>query len=200
MLRTLAAIVGALSIGTTPVYAQTERATIAGRVVDETQHPVAHALVQIHDHGDHVQAQTKTDGEGHYTLRFSPDSASELQVIPPFKSGLAQALIHDLPAIESRHLVVRLSRGFAVRGRVVCDGKPFAGARVIVSAEDGDTVHGGGTATSGYHGPFAMVLTAGNKVFEVSCSPTRSSQHKLAITRDAVIPDLWIGSNIADKP
>lgn len=200
MLRTLVLSIGAVCLSQATAFAQVEKVSLAGRVLDEVQRPVPHTLVEIRDHTSRVQAQTKTDRAGHYTISCPVASTCDLQVTPPLKAGLAQAFLRDLPAVESRHLVVTLHKGFEIHGRVVCDGRPLSAVKLLARAEDGDTVHGGGITTTTYRGDFVMVLSAGNKVFEISDGRTVNAGHVVPVTRDGTIPDLWVRGDLAGKP
>jgi hypothetical protein len=170
-----------------------DKVGITGKVQDENAKPVQHALVIVRDRDTNEAVQVNTDRHGKYKAWHLPGTRCSVQVVPPAKTGLAQAILSEVPADEGRHVVVSVHKGFAVHGRVVAQGKPVRGVRVRVSPKSGDTIHDGGETQTDWHGAFDIVLTPGEKVFEFSEPKRKGAGVRnlvFSVTNDSTMPDV----------
>jgi hypothetical protein len=185
------------------VQAEDEKVGIAGKVLDENNRPVKHALVVIRDRDTQATVHVVTDGHGRYAAQHVPGARCLLQVVPPEKSGLAQAILPDVPADEGRHVLVKVHKGFVVHGRTLFDGKPVRGALIRVLSDDTDTIHGGGETTTDWHGGFSLVVTPGNKIIEVSNITAPGSvgafRTNYSVSADSTISDIALPRNVASR-
>ena len=58
--------------GTTCLYAQNTRATITGKIVDNTKEPVIGAMVTVKNESTGFSVSTTTDANGNYNIREIP--------------------------------------------------------------------------------------------------------------------------------
>jgi hypothetical protein len=169
---------------------------IAGKVTDERKAPVKRALVILTDRDHRTTQKTRTDGHGHFMFSHLPSGGETLQVIPAVKSGLAQAVLTDVPGDEGRHVLISVRKGFLVKGRVVSGDQALKNVTVRVITHDGDNVHGGGEDVTDGKGAFALVLTPGQKTVEVTdiTNPqlVGSYKQKYNVTADGTMPDLKV--------
>jgi Carboxypeptidase regulatory-like domain len=183
------------------VSAQDSKIGITGKVIDQDKRPVKNALVIIRDRDTNASVQARTDAGGFYEAWHLPAQRCTVHVIPPLKTGLAQATLAEVEASEGRHVFVSLCKGFEVRGRVLCAGKPVRGVKVTVKSNDGDTLHGGGETVTNTRGAFAIVLTPGSKTFEFSdiekLGAVRSMLEQHVVTADSTIGDVIVPSDVA---
>jgi hypothetical protein len=183
-----------------PALAQQNKVKVTGKVVDGTGRPVAHALVIMRDRDSDSEVHASTDIRGHYEAMHPPERRCLVQVIPPAKSGMAQAILNDVPADEGRHMVISVHKGFLIRGRVMSGDKPLKDVRVRAFPHEGDSSHDGGEATTDSHGNYQMVLTPGTKVLEVTRSHDRKGlgivQHEYNVTADGAVPDIAVPTNV----
>src|SRR5438128_2075901 len=101
------------------VQAQESKIDLAGKVVNEDNHPVNHVLVVARERDGKTVLTAHTDGLGRFDIWRWPSARCTVQVVPPEKTGLAQALLTNVPAEEDRHFIVVVHKGYHVRGRVV---------------------------------------------------------------------------------
>jgi hypothetical protein len=181
-----------------PCAAQAEvsKVGISGKVLDESNRPVKHALVVFEDRDTHVSVKTHSDGRGNIEVWHMPAARCSVHVLPPAKSGLAQVFLPDVPLAEGRHLLLKVERGFVVKGHVLCDGKPARGMKVSVTPVDGDAKHNSGEAFTDGHGAFQLVLTPGQKTFEFSDEHHPGGaifyRQEFAVTADSAMADVVI--------
>jgi hypothetical protein len=183
-----------------PALAEANKVKVTGKVVDGTGKPVAHALVIMRDRESNTEVHASTDIRGHYEAMHPPERHCSIQVIPRANSGMAQAILKDVPAEEGRHMVISVHPGFLIHGRVMSGDKPLRNVRVRAVAQEGDALHDGGEATTDGHGRYEMVLTAGNKVLEVTRGHDRAGsalvQHECNVTADGALADITVPAHL----
>lgn len=161
----------ASSVGGSNALADDDMKVVAGRVTDPSHQPFDGAEVKLLDEHGAVLKEVSTDSSGSFLLPHKPCRTCVLEVTPPRKTGLASALIEDVPGDTNRNFVIALHKGFAVTGRVTHDGKGLKGICVKVvprmDPRKPTNVHDGGMAYTGRDGRFRLILTPGRKHFEV---------------------------------
>jgi len=177
-------------------FAEVSKVGISGKVLDESNHPVKHALVVFEDRDTHLTLKTHSDGSGDIEVWQVPAARCSVRVVPPAKSGLAQVFLPDVPLTEGRHLLLKVERGFIVKGHVLCDGKPAGGMKVSVTPIDSEVKHNSGETFTDGHGAFQLVLTPGQKTFEFSDDNRGRGaifyRQEFPVTADSTIPDVVI--------
>lgn len=169
---------------------------VSGKVTDSHGLPVKGAKLTLIDMQSRERVSGKTDKDGHFEISHEPGKTEALQVIPPAKTGLAQAIITNIPGDEGRHVLVSLKPGLWVTGRVVSSGYPLKGVRVKVIGRGNDAMHDGGEAQTNGRGQYALSVTPGEKVFEVS--EVRDSaviglhRQKHRVTTGGALPDIEV--------
>lgn len=177
---------------------------ISGRITDHNGRPVKGALVVLTDRETGQRLQTKSDAEGHFKLLHERTDFETLQVIGPPKSGLAQAFLTDIPAEESRHVLLRLLPGVEVTGKVVGHGRPLKDVPVKLIGKNNDAMHHSAEARTNGKGEFKVTITPGEKVIEVADvrdeSLVATYREKRAVTARGALPTIVVPSNLtADK-
>ncbi len=145
-------------------------ATLAGRVLDEHDHPVEGARITIEDVGIpkdvlrswggfmtfSPQGQTTSDAEGRFALvGLAPRSNWQLYAVADGYAGTASdpVSLQDGPRDD---VILRVVRGAEIHGHVVDGhGKPLVGVRVLLSGNV-KLVSGERFAVSGAHGEFSF--------------------------------------------
>jgi hypothetical protein len=167
---------------------------IAGKVTNEHKAPVKRALVILTDRNSGAAQKTHTDRLGHFTFSHPLSGLQSLQVIPAAKTNMAQAVLTDLPGDEPRHVLISVRKGVTVAGRVLFRDKPLKNVTVRVRTHDGDTVHGGGQTVTDGKGVYQLVLTPGEKTFEVTDVANKESvgiyKENFHVTTPGTMPDL----------
>ena len=204
MLRNLCLAVVVGCFATFAVAAEGERMiVITGKVIDEFGHPVSHASVVVHDRSTAASQTVYTNRAGRYEAMHRPSMRCDLLVVPPIKSGLAQAYVQGVAADEGRHMVFSVHKGFEVTGRIVYRNKPVKGAVIKIIAADGDTVHGGGRAITDGKGEFEIVLTPGQKTCEIRVHHGEKvdvQSEIISVTHDTAIGDVSVDRSLARVP
>lgn len=142
--------------------------TISGKVCSHDGKPVRGAVVSLIDHDEHFRLTAKTDETGHFSIKHARLQFDSLQIVPPVESRLAQAELKDLPKTEGRHILVSLKPGVEVTGRVLAGGRPLRGATVHAYTKSSDAVHESAEATTNKKGQYTLLLTPGEKIFEIT--------------------------------
>jgi len=128
--RSAIALFVALSLSASVAWAQPAPQVIRGRVVaDDNDRPLRRALVTMPGAGG-IARPVLTDDEGRFELQL-PDNSASLTVA---KAGYASAQV--TPPRRSptaiREIVVRLTRGGVISGRVLdSNGEPAIGTKVV---------------------------------------------------------------------
>jgi len=143
---------------------------ISGQVRDHKLKTLGGVKVELWSEDNKISMTTKTDGDGKFSMSHESCGPCFLEVSAPKKSGLASALIDNVPGDEGRSVIVTLLRGYPVKGIVMCEGKPLKG--IVVKAYSRhhysnrkERIYGGGAVMSERNGSFEMTLTPGDKKF-----------------------------------
>lgn len=188
-----AAIAGKFKVDEPP------KVEISGKVTDAHGVSVVGAQVILIDRETHQNMQAKTDKSGSFAVKHNHSSFESMQVIPPVNSRLAQAVLKDLPADDSRHVLVSLKPGVVVSGRVLSGNKPLKGVTVRAIAKSRDVVHESGETTTNGKGQFKLLLAPGQKIIEITdvrdSSVTGLYREKQMVTTGGALPDIVIPSN-----
>jgi hypothetical protein len=200
--RSLAAVL--LALACTALIAKSEdipvdeTADFRGKVTDASNKPMGHVKVTLTDKVTGESKSTSTNGNGQFWVSTQSQHPLSMQFTPPNKSGLASAFFESLPAREDRQLIVHLSKGFPVEGRLTFAGGPLKGLRVRILADnpidDHERIYGGGETITGANGSFRLSLTPGHKQMFVSndrySNVTREIKRKLTVTNDLKLGDI----------
>lgn len=141
---------------------------LSGRIVDADGRPHAGMPLYVWEiDGDFAQ-ETRSDGNGEFEVQHDEVKPLTLEVNPPLNSGLAQALIPNLPGTENRKVVVTLKPGNLVTGKVMHAGKPLKGIILRVNSHGpsdnaSHSIHAGGATITKSDGTFSMNLIDGVK-------------------------------------
>ncbi len=150
---------------------QVPMAAITGRIIDFSRHPVSGVQVRLSDEKGASLQNGQSDRSGSFELKHKICQTCTLEIIPDAKSGLASALVENIPGGVERHFLLTLQKGFLIRGRIVNQGHGLKGLEVKVSAadsaQDGHHVDAGGSARSSHDGWFEMTLTPGRKKLSI---------------------------------
>jgi hypothetical protein len=112
--------------------AQPAPVPLRGRVMEaDNDRPLRHALVSL-VRGDTRPPAVLTDDEGRFAIDV-PDPSSAIAVT---KAGYASTVVALNRRAPSRALDIRLQRGAVISGRVVEQGMPAIGARVMARSAD----------------------------------------------------------------
>jgi len=165
-----------------------------GVVTDEVSTPLKHVRVRLRDKQTDALRAVYTDRQGKFHLFDVSCRSCSLEISAANGSGLAEAVMDNIPGREPRQFVIRLQRGFAITGRVKGGDRPLSGVSVRAVPAPGvasESVHGGGAATTGSHGQFRLILTPGAKelviVNERYPDFAREFRRPLTVTTDAYI-------------
>jgi hypothetical protein len=177
-------------------------ATISGLVTDFNRHPVTAAQARILDEKGEILQSVETNAKGAFQLRHKYCISCNLEVVPDEKTGLASALVENIPGNVTRTFLLCLQQGFRVGGRVVSDGRGLKGLEVRVIAQESDQdsrrVHAGGFAKTGRDGTFQMSLTPGAKklsIFNTKYTNLVSKyEQEFIVTADDELPDIKLPS------
>lgn len=142
--------------------------TVSGRVTDVHNKPIKWVKVELWEKNGDLYESTRTNRHGEFKIDHSPCGPCYLEITPPLKKRLAQALVENIPGDDDRSVLVSLKRGFLLKGKVVHEGKGLKDLVVKVyskeHANDHDArIYGGGAAVTGRRGGFEFVLTPGKK-------------------------------------
>src|SRR5688572_2673093 len=130
--RPAAALVIALILSAADAIGQPPAVSLRGRVVDaENERPLRRSLVAL-AHGDHRVRPVLTDEDGHFAFQL-PDPSSAIVIT---KAGYASVVIEPDRRTLTRELDIRLERGAVMSGRIVEQGIPAIGARVVARRVD----------------------------------------------------------------
>lgn len=135
---TIALIVALLLPAATVLAQQAQRASVSirGRVVDAADdRPLRRAMVSLARgdmRGDTRGRAVLTDDEGRFAIDL-PDPSTAIAVT---KAGYASTVVAPDRRTSTSAIVIRLPRGAAILGRVVEQGMPAIGARVIARRTD----------------------------------------------------------------
>jgi hypothetical protein len=173
--------------------------TISGKVCNAQGEPVRGASVSLIDHDSHFRLSTKTDETGHFLIKHERVQFDSLQIVPPTRLHLAQAELKDLPRTEGRHILVTLKPGIEVTGRVTIGGQPLRGATVHAIAKSSDVVHDRAEAITNKKGLYTLLLTPGEKIFEITDIDDSSvvGLHRASqvVRASGALPDIEIPAN-----
>jgi hypothetical protein len=177
-------------------------AVVSGHVTDFHRHPVAAAQARILDEKGEILQSVATDAKGSFQLKHKYCISCNLEVVPDEKTGLASALVENIPGNVSRTFLLCLQQGFRVVGRVVSEGHGMKGLEVRVIAQESDEdarrVHAGGFAKTARDGTFQMSLTPGAKklsVFNTKYANLVSKyEQDFMVTADDQLPDIKLPS------
>ncbi len=175
-----------------------ETAEFRGKVTDAANKPLGHVKVTLTDKVSGASKTTSTNGKGQFWISTQSQHPLSMQFTPPEKSGLASAMFDTLPAREDRQLIVHLSKGFPVEGRLTFAGGALKGLRVRITAEhpsdDHEKIYGGGETTTGSNGTFRLSLTPGHKQMLVLndrySNVARETKKKLTVSNDLKLGDI----------
>lgn len=127
--------------------------------------------VRLFDERGDLLKSDRSEHDGSFELLHRPAKHCALEVIPDEETGLAMALIDNVPGDRDRNFIVELHPGVQVSGRVEFEGKGLKGLHVKVlpfrEAGGHTDVHGGGFAVSGKDGKFHLNLTPGPKIVHI---------------------------------
>jgi hypothetical protein len=177
-------------------------AAISGHVTDFNRRPVAAAQARILDEKGEVLQSVETDAKGSFQLKHKYCVSCNLEVVPDGKTGLASALVENIPGNVTRTFLLCLQQGFRVVGRVVSEERGLKGLEVRVIAQESDEdarrVHAGGFAKTSRDGTFQMTLTPGAKklsVFNTKYTDLVSKyEQEFIVTADDKLPDIKLPS------
>jgi hypothetical protein len=190
-----------LAIGTG--FASERKVCISGKIMDEGKHPVPHTSVIVIDRETQSRSEATADAAGLFKVWHDPGTMVDVQIVPPLKSGLAQALLSRVSGEDGQKLLVSVKKGFELHGRVLRQGRPLKGINIIATAND-DTVHGGGRTTTNGRGEFTLVLTPGDKDLEItdmrSGSPKVLAHSHAKMTTDKAMQDISVTGDLAEQP
>jgi hypothetical protein len=136
--------------------------TLSGRVVNAQGKPMGGLPVLLWEKDGELSLSCKTSRNGEFDFEHREAGELVLEVNPPLKTELAQAMVEGLPGKEGRKIVVSLKPGHLVSGRVMHAGKPLKGLIVRADALEAG-VHSGGVTVSQTDGSFGLILTPGAK-------------------------------------
>ena len=146
---------------------------IGGRVFDHAHKPITGCSVKVLDEQGDLLRIDKTGNDGSFSIEHKSCSKCMLQIVPSEDSGLATALLDNVPGDKNRNFIVELHHGFEISGRIEHSGKGLKGLIVkavpIQVGARGD-IHGGGFAITGKDGHFMMTLTPGMKRVSITNS------------------------------
>ncbi len=153
---------------------------LSGRVVDGTGKPIAGAVISLggvsraestrFGSNDNVDSMAVTDDDGSFVIASDiPFDAASLNVEAP---GFAKRVFPHLGTGEKTH-VLTLSEGATIKGRLVKNGKPIAGATIAVSEVDrrAETFVGGFSVGTDKEGKFLFVNLPPNREYVVCAKP-----------------------------
>jgi hypothetical protein len=172
---------------------------VSGKVCDSEGKPIKGAQVFLIDHDQRVKLSDKTDENGMFEIPHERVEFDSLQIIPPVSMHLAEAILKDMPASEGRHVVVNLKPGVLVSGRIVAAGHPLKGVTVRAIAKSSDSVHDSAEAVTDKKGQYELLLTPGDKIFEISDIRDNAvvglhRQHEF-IRAGGALPDIEVPAN-----
>ncbi len=181
-----------------PPPADVSRFAISGRICDSRGEPVKDCQVRIWDREGTVTLETHSKKDGEFSIPHDECGALNLEVLPPEKLPFAQTFMEKLPGNTNRKVIVRLSRGYLVSGRVVAKGKGLKGLVVKVEplekGPDGKVlVHGHGGCTTGKNGVFSLRLTEGKKRLTV-VNDQFAELSRMAVKEFVVSEDTHLGA------
>jgi hypothetical protein len=173
--------------------------SVSGRIADPEGNAVANASIYLVDRLNQLKLDARTNAAGHFEIKHERVPFQALQIVPPPGSGLAQAILKDIPAHEGRHVYVKLKPGVTVTGRVLAGGRPLKGATVRALAKVGDTVHDTAEAVTDRKGLYSLSCTPGEKIIEVSdvhdstIVGVHKERHK--VLDSCALPDISVPAN-----
>src|SRR5262245_1236953 len=114
--------------------AQPSALLLRGRVVDsDNDRPLRRAIVSVFlPREDDTTRPVLTDEDGGFAIELADPSSA----IVITKAGYASAVIERDRRASMRDLEVRLARGAVISGRVIEQGLPAIGARVVARRVD----------------------------------------------------------------
>ncbi len=188
-----------LSLLTAAPASADEELFLKGKVTDQQNKPVSGVRIILTDKNSGAILKGRSNRRGEFAIKHERTASESLEFVPPAGSELAQASVENISGEETKHFIMQLKKGFSVSGRIVGDGKGLKGLLVKAvpradKQQQPDTVHDGGTVSTGGSGLFRMVLTPGAKTLEVSNGKyphlEAFATHKCVVTSDTIIPDL----------
>src|SRR5688572_1723915 len=121
-----------LTLAVQTALAQEPAVSLRGRVVDaDNDRPLRRTMVAL-ARGDTRVRAVLTDDDGRFAIDL-PDPSSAIVVM---KAGYASTVIEPNRRTPARELDIRLQRGAAISGRIVEQGMPAVGARVLARRID----------------------------------------------------------------
>ena len=179
-----------------------EQLYVNGKVTDQHNNPVAGAKLFLKDKASGKRLIAEANSRGDFQLKHPPTVRESLEVIPPSKTGLAQAFLDNISGERTKHVIVQLKKGFSVDGRVLVDGKGAKGVWVTVVPQTtkgmNDPIHGGGRTITDGSGSYHLVLTPGRKKMLLTNDRYEhvagEAWHEVTITGDTAMPDLSLPS------
>lgn len=183
-----------------PLSAGEDVLYVNGKITDQQNNPVAGAKICLRDKGSGKRMLVQANGRGDFQLKHPPTTTESLEVIPPANAGLAQAFLDNISGEHTKHVIVKLKKGFAISGRITANGKGLKGliVQAVPELKPGqsisDTIHGGGKTITDGGGNFHLTLTPGPKKLELTnpryAELATSLTQDLTVTSDLVIPDI----------
>lgn len=172
---------------------------VSGKVTDPQGQPVKGALVVLSDRETGLKLQAKTNKNGLFKIDHERTDFESLQVIPPQGSGLAQAILSEIPADEARHMLVSLKPGVQITGKIVSGQRPLKNVTVRVISKTKDVVHDGGETRTNGKGEFVLTITPGDKIIEVTDIQDNAVvglfRRKQLVTTSGALPTISIPRN-----
>lgn len=182
--------------------AQDAPTLLKGKIIDSDGNPVAGAKIVLHDEERDEKKSGKTNSKGEFAIEHQACSFVSFDAMPPKKSGLTSAHYSHVSGEVSKHVIVRLHKGFLVSGRILSEGRGVKGLEVkAIATEKGkhgndSTIHGGGKSVTDSEGNYTLTLTPGKKTIQIknelysNLSPLY--QHEFTITGDSKLPDMTL--------
>lgn len=152
-----------------PKGRKSKKFLLSGRIVDAQGQPHPGMPLYVWEPDGDFAQETRSDRNGEFEVPHDEVRPLTLEVNPPLNSGLAQALMVNLPGTENRKVVVTLKPGNLVSGRVMHAGKPLKGIILRVNSHGPSesaahhSIHAGGATISKNDGTFSMILIDGVK-------------------------------------
>lgn len=179
-------------------FAQDQQAFISGRITDFNRRPLEGIEVKLFDSQNGWSKVVTSQGNGAFSIGHKQCKLCQLEVLPGPRSGLATALIRQVPGDQDRNYVVALQRGFLVQGKVSSGGKGLKGVQITVvdntQVDQGNHVYEGGTTTTGRNGTFQITLTPGRKKLLVDnnryAELTKHSEQEITVTSDMQLDEI----------
>ncbi len=174
---------------------------VSGRVLDEMQKPLRGVQVKLLGDEKLQKCLAVTGNDGEFRLAHENCEECCLAVYPPKNLGLATEWIDHIPGNATRHIIIQLRPGFAIKGRVISagNGKGLKGLTLGVSpitekSLEHEVVYGSGLAVTGYDGGFRLTLTPGLKDLSIANDRypelVKHFNKMLKITDAGVLPDI----------